>query len=42
MVAYLEKAKELMGSILVVSIEVVPSKNTNVDALAKLASTKDA
>ena len=42
MVAYLEKAKELLGSIRAVSIEVVPrSKNTNVDALAKLASTWD-
>ena len=42
MVTYLEKAKELMGSILGISIEVVPrSKNTNADALAKLASMKD-
>ena len=42
-VAYLEKAKELMGSISTVIIEVVPrSKNSNTDALAKLASTKDA
>ena len=42
MVAYLEKAKELMGSILAVSIDVVPrSKNVNAEALAKLASTKD-
>ena len=42
MVTYLEKAKELLGSIRVASIEVVPrSKNVNVDALAKLASTKD-
>ena len=41
MVAYLEKAKELMGSILVASIGVIPrSKNAN--AVAKLASTKDA
>ena len=42
MVAYLEKAKELMRSILAVTIEVVSrSKNANADALAKLASTKD-
>ena len=43
MVAYLEKVKELMGSISTVTIEVVPrSKNSNADALAKLVSTKDA
>ena len=43
MVAYLEKAKELLGLILTVSIEVVPrSKNINADTLAKLASTRDA
>ena len=42
MVAYLAKAKELMGSISAISIEVVPqSKNVNGDALAKLATTKD-
>ena len=42
MVAYLENAKELIGSILAVTIEVVPrSKNANTDALAQLASTKD-
>ena len=42
MAAYLEKAKELIGSISMVTIKVVPrSKNSNVDALAKLASTKD-
>ena len=42
MVAYLEKTKQLMGSILMISIEVVPqSKNANVDALAKLAFMKD-
>ena len=42
MVAYLEKPKELMGAISVVTIEVVPmSKNRNTDALAKLVSTKD-
>ena len=41
-VAYLEKAKELMRSILAITIEVVPrSKNANVHALAKLTSTKD-
>ena len=43
MVAYLEKAKELLGSIRAVSIEIVPrSKNVNIDALAKLASTRNA
>ena len=43
MVAYLEKAKDLMKAIYMVSIEVVPrSKNVNADTLAKLASTKDA
>ena len=43
LVTYLEKANELIGSISTVSIEVVPrSKNANTDALAKLASTKDA
>ena len=42
MVAYLEKAKELMGSISMISIEVVPrSKNANANALAKLSSTRD-
>ena len=42
MVAYLVKAKELTGSILAVTIElVIRSKNTNIDALAKLASIKD-
>ena len=43
MVAYLEKAKELIKAILTATIEVIPrSKNANTDALAKLASTKDA
>ena len=43
MVTYLEKAKELMGSISVAPIEVIlMSKNANTDALTKLASTKDA
>ena len=43
MVAYLERAKELLGSIRVVSVEVVPrSKNTHANALAKLASKRDA
>ena len=42
MVAYLEKVKELLRSISRVSIQVVPwSKNTNANALAKLASTRD-
>ena len=41
MVVYLEKAKELIGSIPVVSVEVVPSKNANADVLAKLASMMD-
>ena len=43
MVAYLEKAKELIRSISTFIIEVVPrSKNSHADALAKWASTKDA
>ena len=42
MVAYLEKAKELLGLIRAVSIEVVSwSKNVKADALAKLVSTRD-
>ena len=42
MVAYLEKAKELIVTILVVTVEVAPSsKNANVDALTKLAFTKN-
>ena len=43
MVSFLEKAKDLIGSILMFTFEVGPrSKNSNADALAKLASTKDA
>ena len=43
MIAYLEKAKELIGLIPTFKIEVVPRiKNSHADALAKLASTKDA
>ena len=43
MVSYLEKAKKLLGLIATVLVEVVPrSKNTNTDALAKLASVRDA
>ena len=42
MAAYLEKAKGLMKTIPIASIEVIPqSKNTKVDALAKLASMKE-
>ena len=42
MAAYLEKAKELMGTFPTASIEVIPrSKNANADALDKLASTRD-
>ena len=42
MAAYLEKAKGLMETFPVFSIEVIPrSKNVNADALAKLASTRD-
>ena len=43
MIAYLVKANELMGSISTVTLEVVlRSKNASTNALAKLASTKDA
>ena len=43
MVAYLEKAKGLMETFPIAFIEVIPqSKNTNVDASEKLASTRDA
>ena len=39
---YLEKAKGLMKTFLIASIEVIlQSKNANADALAKLASTRD-
>ena len=42
MAAYLEKAKGLMETFLIASIEVIlRSKNANIDALAKLASTRD-
>ena len=42
MVAYLEKAKGLMETFLIASIEVIPrSKNSNTDALTKLTSTRD-
>ena len=40
--AYLDKAKELMETFLIALIEIIlRSKNVNVDALAKLASTRD-
>ena len=43
MAAYLEKAKGLMETFSIASIKVIPwSKNANVDALTKLASTRDA
>ena len=43
MAAYLENAKGLMETFPIASIKVIPrSKNTNVNALAKLASTRDA
>ena len=43
MVVYLEKVKELIRSFATFSIKVVLRlKNSHVDALAKLASTKDA
>ena len=43
MVAYLEKAKKLMGTFPITSVDVITrSKNANSNALAKLASTKDA
>ena len=42
MVAYLDKAKEQLSLFSVASIEVIPrSRNSNIDALAKLASTRD-
>ena len=42
MVAYLEKAKEFMGTFSTTSIKVILwFKNENADALAKLASTRD-
>ena len=43
MTAYLDKAKKQLSLLSAASIEVIPrSKNSNVDALAKLASTRDA
>ena len=43
MTAYLEKVKRLIETFPIGSIEVIPrSKNTNADALAKLASIRDA
>ena len=43
MAAYLKKIKEQLSLFSAASIEVIPrSKNSNVDALAKLASTRDA
>ena len=42
MAAYLEKAKELMGTFPIASIEVILlSKNANTNTLDNLASTKD-
>ena len=42
MAAYLEKAKGLMEAFPIASIKVIlQSKNANIDALAKLASTRD-
>ena len=42
MAAYLEKAKGLMETFLIASIEVILWSNVSADALVKLASTKDA
>ena len=43
MATYLDKAKEQMSLFYAASIKVITwSKNSNDDALAKLASTKDA
>ena len=43
MTAYLEKAKGLMETFPIASIEVIPrSKNLNTDALVKLALKRDA
>ena len=42
MVTYLEKTNEFMGTFLAAFIKVIPrSKNTNANALAKVASTMD-
>ena len=43
MIAYLDKAKEQLSSFSAAFIKVIlRSRNSNVDALAKLASTRDA
>ena len=42
MIAYLDKEKEQLSLFSTYSIEVIPqSRNSNVDALVKVASTKD-
>ena len=42
MAAYLAKAREQLSMFSAASIEVIPrSRNSNTDALAKLASTRD-
>ena len=42
MATYIEKAKEQLSSFFAAFIEVIPgSKNSNVDVLTKLASTRD-
>ena len=43
MATYLDKAKEQLSSFSAACIEVIPqSQNSNTDALAKMASTRDA
>ena len=43
MAAYLDKAKDQLNLFFATCIEVIPrSRNSNTDALAKLASTRDA
>ena len=43
MAAYLDKEKEQLSLFFTASIKVIPrSKNSNADALPKLASTRDA
>ena len=43
MATYLDKAKEQLSLFFATSIEVIPrSRNSNIDELAKLTSTKDA
>ena len=43
MAAYIDKAKEQLSLLFAASIEIIPrSKNSNTDALVKLASTRDA